>query len=95
MFTVVVVVVVVFFLYGSKVFIKRNPWNLDCAPGAFVFSSRSFRHLMKKLSPPEHHFFVKSFGTECYINLYGNVSRDIVKVKLLNEMLKLFMSIFR
>ena len=80
----------VFFLYGSKGFIKGDLWNLDCAPGAFVFSSRSLRHLMKELSPPGDSFFFKSFMTESYINLYGNVSRDIVKVKLVYKMLKVF-----
>ena len=45
---------------------------------------------MKELSPPGHSFFFKSFITESYINLYGNVSRDIVKVKFVNEMLKVF-----
>ena len=77
-------------VYGSKGFIKGDLWNLDCAPGAFVFSPRSLRHLMKELSPPGHSFFFKSFITESYINLYGNVSRDIVKVKLVNEMRKVF-----
>ena len=44
---------------------------------------------MKELGPPGHPFFFKSFITECDINLNGNVS-DIVKLKLVNEMLKVF-----
>ena len=45
---------------------------------------------MKELSPPGHSSFFKSFITESYINLYGIESRDNVKVKLVNEMLKVF-----